>query len=61
MSDILKIRDKDGNFVGIPSIKGDNGKSAYEQAVEGGYKGTEEEFIQILGNLGGVFALQLAI
>lgn len=60
MSNILKIRDENGNFVGIPSIKGDNGKSAYEQAVEGGYKGTEEEFIQILGNLGGVFALQLA-
>lgn len=60
MSDILKIRDKDGNWVGIPSIKGENGKSAYEQAVEGGYAGTEEEFIQTLGALGGVFALQLA-
>ena len=60
MSNILKIRDENGNFVGIPSIKGDNGKSAYEQAVEGGFAGTEEEFMQILGNLGGVFALQLA-
>ena len=33
---------KDGN----PGAKGDDGKSAYEYAVEGGYKGTEEEFAQ---------------
>lgn len=49
MSGILKIRDKDGNFVDFPAIKG---KSAYEYAVEGGYQGTEEEFIAFLnGNL----------
>ena len=45
MSGILKIRDKDGNFIDFPAIKG---KSAYEYAVEGGYQGTEEEFIAFL-------------
>lgn len=48
---ILQIRDKDGKFVAIPAIKGDEGKSAYEQAKEGGYKGTEKEFIAILNGL----------
>lgn len=48
---ILCIRDKDGNFVSIPAIKGDDGKSAYEQAKEGGYNGTEEEFIAFLNGL----------
>lgn len=48
---ILQIRDEDGNFIPIPAIKGDKGKSAYEQAKEGGYKGTEEEFIAILNGL----------
>ena len=33
---------KDGN----PGAKGDDGKSAYEYAVEGGYEGSEEEFAQ---------------
>lgn len=31
---------------------GTNGKSAYEQAVEGGYTGTEAEFKQALASLG---------
>ena len=57
---ILHIRDKDGNFIPIDAIRGDRGKSAYEQAVEGGYQGTEEEFIQILGSIGSINALQLA-
>ncbi len=48
---ILQIRDEDGKFIPIPAIKGDKGKSAYEQAKEGGYKGTEEEFIAILNGL----------
>lgn len=49
MKAILKIRDKDGNFVDFPAIAG---KSAYDYAVEGGYQGTEEEFIAFLnGNL----------
>jgi hypothetical protein len=57
---ILHIRDKDGNFIPIDAIRGDRGKSAYEQAKEGGFAGTEEEFVQILGSLGGINALQLA-
>lgn len=47
----LQIRDKDGNFIPIHAIKGDDGKSAYEQAKEGGYQGTEEEFIALLNSL----------
>lgn len=50
---ILYIRDQDGNFVPIPSINGVDGKSAYEYAKEGGYKGTEQEFIAILNGLTG--------
>ena len=56
---ILHIRDENGNFIPIPTIKGTDGKSAYELAKEGGYQGTEEEFIQILGSLGGINAAQL--
>lgn len=48
---VLYIRDKSGNFVSIPSIKGADGKSAYQQAVDGGYTGTEEEFIAVLNGL----------
>lgn len=48
---VLKIRDKDGKLVPIPAIRGERGKSAYEQAKEGGYQGTEEEFIAILNGL----------
>lgn len=48
---VLKIRDENGNFIPITTIQGEPGKSAYEQAVEGGYQGTEEEFIAILGGL----------
>ena len=44
---VLKI--KNGNqWVNIPTIKGDDGKSAYEYAVDGGYTGTEEQFAQKL-------------
>ena len=45
---VLYIRDKDGNFVPINTIRG---KSAYEQAKEGGYNGTEEEFIAFLNGI----------
>lgn len=48
---ILHIRDESGNFIPITAIKGDKGKSAYEQAKEGGYTGTEEEFIDMLNGL----------
>ncbi len=48
MSSILKIRDKDGKFIGVNAIKGADGKSAYEQAVDGGFVGTESEFIEAM-------------
>lgn len=48
---ILRIRDGNGNFQEIPFIKGTDGKTAYEQAVEGGYKGTEEEFNAYLNDV----------
>ena len=44
MASILRVKDKDGNTIEIPAIKGDPGKTAYEYAKEGGYTGTEEEF-----------------
>lgn len=42
---ILKLRDKNGNIIEIPAIRG---KSAYEYAKEGGYTGTEADFIKDL-------------
>jgi len=54
---VLKIRDGNGNFIPINALRGEkgkdgvNGKSAYEQAKEGGYNGTEEEFISLLNGL----------
>lgn len=48
---VLRIRDANGNFIPINAIRGDRGKSAYEQAKEGGYKGTEQEFIALLNGL----------
>lgn len=53
MAAVLRVRDNEGNYYDIPSIKGDKGKSAYEYAVDGGYQGTEEEFASLLGNVGG--------
>ena len=50
---ILYIRDQYGNFVPIPVINGVDGKSAYEYAKDGGYIGTEEEFIALLNGLTG--------
>lgn len=42
---VLYIRDENGEFVPIPALQG---KSAYEQAKDGGYRGTEEQFIAFL-------------
>lgn len=42
---ILKVRDNNGNIIEIPAI---SGKSAYEYAKEGGYAGTEQEFMDLL-------------
>lgn len=41
-----------GEFDGEKGDKGGNGKSAYEYAVEGGFDGTEEEFIESLAKCG---------
>lgn len=50
---VLKIRDENGNLIPINAIRGENGKSAYEQAKDGGYRGTEGEFINFLnGTIG---------
>lgn len=49
--------DGNGNIIPVNAIRGEkgkdgvNGKSAYEQAKEGGYDGTEEEFIALLNGL----------
>lgn len=51
MGNVLKIRDENGNFVGIPTISGADGKSAYESAIDGGFMGTEEEFNQAIAEL----------
>ena len=51
MPSVLKIKDGSGNFIPITAIRGENGKSAYEQAKEGGYYGTEAEFIALLNGL----------
>ena len=59
MSGILKIKDENGNWIDIPAIKGEDGKSAYDQAVEGGFAGTEQEFIQLLSSIGAM-QVQLA-
>lgn len=48
---ILYIRDGNGKFIPLPAIRGKDGKSAYDLAKEGGYQGTEEEFIALLGRL----------
>lgn len=44
----MRVKDKNGNIKPILAIKGEDGKSAYKYAQEGGYTGTEEEFIQKL-------------
>lgn len=54
----VQIRNENGVFIPIRTIRGAEGKSAYKQAKEGGYTGTEEEFVQILGSLGNINAVQ---
>lgn len=48
---VLYIKAKDGQFVPIDTIKGKDGKSAYDQAVDSGYNGTLEQFTTLLNNL----------
>jgi hypothetical protein len=49
---ILKIRDENGNITEIPALRGPGGKTAYQYAVDGGFTGTEAEFMQLLGTVG---------
>lgn len=42
--------DQEWYSISIIGARGENGRSAYEIAVEGGYQGTEEEFEQQLAN-----------
>lgn len=44
---MIKVR-INGQIVHIPTIKGVDGKSAYQYAVEAGFEGTEQEFINLL-------------
>lgn len=56
---ILKVKDADGNIYDIPAIRGErgkDGKSAYEYAQEGGYTGTEEDFMKDLASIGEVMS-----
>lgn len=48
---LMKVKLPDGSVVSIPLGKGADGKSAYEYAREGGYAGTEKNFIQALAML----------
>ena len=52
----------DNGAAGEQGPKGADGKSAYESAVSGGYGGTEEDFEQLLANLGqgGSYTLPVA-
>lgn len=50
-SAVLRVRDENGNVTDITSIKGADGKSAYQYAVEGGYKKTQKEFYGDLANV----------
>ena len=46
---ICKVWDAEqGKYIGIPALKGTDGKTAYQYAVEGGYTGTEAEFTEKL-------------
>ena len=44
---MIKVRVDDA-VVSLPTLKGADGKSAYQYAVEAGYKGSEEEYINLL-------------
>lgn len=51
-SAVLRVRDENGNVTDITSIKGADGKSAYQYAVEGGYKKPENIFYDDLSKVG---------
>jgi hypothetical protein len=43
--------DPDGDTFTLDELKGTDGKSAYEYAKEGGYNGTEEEFVELFKSI----------
>ena len=45
---ILRVKDNDGNVREIPGIRGSDGRSAYEIALENGFEGTEAEWLASL-------------
>lgn len=52
MAHVFQIRkDPQSPWIDVPALKGKDGKSAYEQAVEGGYSGSESDFIGMLNGL----------
>lgn len=53
---ILRVKDKDGNFISVPAIVGE---SAYQIAARYGFKGTEEEWIASV--MKGESAYELAV
>lgn len=40
---LIRVRDKDGNYIDIPALQGE---SAYDIAVRNGYTGTEQEWLE---------------
>ena len=52
---VIKLIDENGNIIDIPSLKGDDGKLAYEYAKEGGYTGTRDEFLNDLTSISSNF------
>lgn len=57
---VMYIRDKNGNLVPVPSLKGKDGKSAYAYAQDGGYTGTEAQFTQAMGKIPETISLGIA-
>jgi hypothetical protein len=47
MGSILQVK-REGRFVDVPALRG---KSAYEQALEGGLDMTEEQFNNLMANI----------
>ena len=45
MASVLRVKDENGNWISIPAIQG---KSAYELALQYGFKGTEAEWLESL-------------
>ena len=43
---LIRVRDKEGNYIDIPALKGE---SAYDIAVRNGFVGTEQEWLESMG------------